>query len=221
MRVPDSSAAKADSDRKKEGSGGKRSEIRRREILEAAERVFGRSGYVAATTAEIAAEVGISQPALYRYFPSKRALFIEALALRQADLEACVRDALTEPGTPLEKLERIARRSTDLIFDHPEMAMLRIQATALGAQDDEVGRGVRETMTQMLEGHRALLEAAAREELLDARVDPELAAHVIAGLAYLLYAMLAVDHPTPSRAQGQRSIDGWLALFRAGRADGE
>lgn len=193
----------------------KRSEARRREILEAAERVFGRAGYATATTSEIAEEVGISQPALYRYFPSKHALFVEALALRQGDLDTCVHDALAAPGSALEKLERIARSSTDLIFDHPEMAMLRIQATALGAQDDEVGRGVRETITHMLDGHRALLENAAREHLLDARVDPSVAASVIAGLAYLLYATLVVNHPIATREQAHRSIDGWLALFAA------
>ena len=203
------------SDEKEKGRIGERARARRREILEAAERAFARAGYAGATTAGIARDVGLTQPALYRYFPSKRALFIEALALRQSDLEARVRDALTTPGSALEKLERIARASTDLIFDHPEMAMLRVQATAVGAQDDEVGRGVRETISRMLEGHRALLENAAREGRLDGRVDPETAAAVIAGLAYLLYATLAVDHPIATREAAHRSIDGWLALFAA------
>ena len=58
---------------------GRRALARRREIVEAAERVFGRAGYWSATMADIAAEVHITQPALYRYFRSKRDLFLEAL----------------------------------------------------------------------------------------------------------------------------------------------
>jgi len=212
--VPRRSATKARPKHPK----GQRSQARRREILEAAERAFGRSGYWGATLAEIAEEVGITQPALYRYFTSKRALFIEALALRQEDLEARVQGALAAPGSPLEKLERIARAATDLIFDHPEMAMLRVQATALGAQDDEVGRGVRETISRMLAGHQGLLEAAAAEGLLGANVAPATAASVIAGLAYLLYVTLTVGHPLASREEAHRAVDGWLALFAA--ADG-
>ena len=52
---------------------------RRQVVLETACRVFSRSSYRGATTADIAREAGISEPILYRHFGSKRDLYIACL----------------------------------------------------------------------------------------------------------------------------------------------
>jgi AcrR family transcriptional regulator len=54
-------------------------EVRRETVLDAAIRVFGRTSYRAAGTAEIAREAGIAEPTIYRYFDSKRDLYLAAL----------------------------------------------------------------------------------------------------------------------------------------------
>ena len=54
-------------------------EARRQAVLDTACRVFSRSSYRAATTAEIAREAGISEPILYRHFGSKRDLYLACL----------------------------------------------------------------------------------------------------------------------------------------------
>jgi AcrR family transcriptional regulator len=52
---------------------------RRRTIVQAALRVFSSGSYAGSTTAEIAREAGISEPVLYRHFPSKRELWAACL----------------------------------------------------------------------------------------------------------------------------------------------
>jgi AcrR family transcriptional regulator len=54
-------------------------EARRQDVLESACRVFTRSSYHGATTAEIAREAGITEPILYRHFGSKRDLYLACL----------------------------------------------------------------------------------------------------------------------------------------------
>ena len=54
-------------------------EARRAAVLDTACRVFSRSSYRGATTAEIAREAGISEPILYRHFGSKRDLYLACL----------------------------------------------------------------------------------------------------------------------------------------------
>jgi AcrR family transcriptional regulator len=54
-------------------------EARRAAVLETACRVFSRSSYRGATTAEIAREAGISEPILYRHFGCKRDLYLACL----------------------------------------------------------------------------------------------------------------------------------------------
>ncbi len=52
---------------------------RRRTIVQAALRVFSSGSYAGSTTAEIAREAGVSEPVLYRHFPSKRDLWAACL----------------------------------------------------------------------------------------------------------------------------------------------
>jgi AcrR family transcriptional regulator len=54
-------------------------EERRRAIVQAALRVFSSGSYAGSTTAEIAREAGVSEPMLYRHFPSKRDLWAACL----------------------------------------------------------------------------------------------------------------------------------------------
>ena len=48
---------------------------RRADILETAFPLFARQGYAGTTTRELAAAAGVTEPILYRHFPSKEALF--------------------------------------------------------------------------------------------------------------------------------------------------
>ena len=56
-------------------------ELVRTRILESAHRVFSQKGYREATMDEIAGGLGLSKPALYRYYTSKEELFREILGL--------------------------------------------------------------------------------------------------------------------------------------------
>jgi AcrR family transcriptional regulator len=60
------------------GPRGDRARARPREILDAARDLFSRKGFEATRMDEVAAAVGLTKPAVYRYFPGKDRL-IEAL----------------------------------------------------------------------------------------------------------------------------------------------
>ena len=52
--------------------------VRREEILASAITVFATKSYQGTTVRDIAKEAGVSEALLYKYFPSKKALFLEA-----------------------------------------------------------------------------------------------------------------------------------------------
>ncbi|ASY36116.1 MULTISPECIES: TetR family transcriptional regulator [unclassified Streptomyces] len=80
--------------------------LRRRELLEAADRVVLREGPGASMNA-IAAEAGITKPILYRHFGDKGGLY-RALATRHTDaLLAALRQALDAPAAT--RRERVRR----------------------------------------------------------------------------------------------------------------
>ena len=183
---------------------------RKQQIVEAAERIFGRRGLQAATTAEVASAVGVSQPALYRYFPSKRELFQAALALRQEKVSGVYAEHLASDATPLEKLRRIGHATIALAHRYPDMARLRLQVTAAAGADAELGKIVRATLDQLRSAHAALLQQAIDAGELAASVDPQLAAWEISGQAYVMYVAITLEHDAADPRFARRAFDAWL-----------
>ena len=89
---------------------------RRQLILEAARRVFLESGFSGARTRRIAEEAGITEALLYRFFPSKLAIY-EAAVLQP--LEAFVADMLAATGeieARSENREDGLRRINEMLY---------------------------------------------------------------------------------------------------------
>lgn len=83
------------------------SDERRAQIIETARILFCRYGCDQTTTSTLARAAGISEPVLYRYFPSKRALIVAVIRDAQAREEARCRRLLAENGHPLQAVQRI------------------------------------------------------------------------------------------------------------------
>ena len=81
-------------------------DARRLAVLDSAGRVFSRSSYRGATTAEIAREAGISEPILYRHFGSKRDLYLACMDEAWGSFRAVCEEALA--GDPERSLGAIA-----------------------------------------------------------------------------------------------------------------
>jgi AcrR family transcriptional regulator len=72
---------------------------RREEILAAALRLFAQYGLYGVSTRQIAAAVGVSQPTLYAYFPSKHDIAAELQERAFAELHARLITGIGEMGT--------------------------------------------------------------------------------------------------------------------------
>jgi len=108
---------------------------RRAQLLDVARRVFGTSGFHAASMETVAKEAGVTKPILYDHFPSKKDLY---LALLDADLGMLHEDVRAALDSPMGNRERI-RASFQAYFDfvdgHGEGFRLLMQET-VGAEDE-------------------------------------------------------------------------------------
>jgi len=105
---------------------------RRADVLRAAVPAFARGGYHGTSTEEVARAAGISQPYLFRLFPTKKALFLALVEqgfgrVRQAFVEA------VGERTGEEALEAIGEAYGELLRDRNE---LMLQMQCYGACDD-------------------------------------------------------------------------------------
>jgi AcrR family transcriptional regulator len=77
---------------------------REREILDAAERLFGERGYQGTSMDDIAAAVGVSKPLVYQYYGSKDGMFLACLSRLRAQLLDAVSDAVLAAADPEEAM---------------------------------------------------------------------------------------------------------------------
>lgn len=75
-------------------------ERRKELILDAAERVFGSKPFQSVGIRDIAEELGVSVGALYRYFPDKQSLFVEAFIRGAEELLEIIEKAVEGKSDP-------------------------------------------------------------------------------------------------------------------------
>jgi AcrR family transcriptional regulator len=111
-------------------------ERRRRELLEAADRVVLRDGPEASMNA-IAAEAGITKPILYRHFGDKSGLY-RALAKRHTDaLLETLRAALDSPGSRRDRVEATVDAYLAAIEARPQVYRFLMHPTEREGTDGE------------------------------------------------------------------------------------
>ena len=126
-------------------------EERRQCVLDAACRVFSKSSYRGATTAEIARESGITEPVLYRHFSSKRDLYLACLDAGWAHVRRLWDDALAhepDPGLQLGAMGRAyvqQQRTSDRIM----LSDLWIQALTEASGDPKIRRYLRDQVREV------------------------------------------------------------------------
>lgn len=92
-------------------------------ILDAAESLFARQGYQATTIKNVAAEVGVQGPALYKHFSSKRALFEEVLERLFAPFTALLSNAADRGWSQWETMQQhLANPNTSRIVAHATLS---------------------------------------------------------------------------------------------------
>ncbi|MFF7360679.1 TetR family transcriptional regulator [Streptomyces sp. NPDC008125] len=131
---------------------------RRESVIHAAITAFARGGYDGTSTETIARAVGVSQPYLFRLFPSKQAMFLAAA-------ERCLTDTmgiLLAAGEGEDAAQCMAAAYGRLIAEDPDKLLMQMQtyaavAAAEASGDHEFGVSVRACWARMWdEVHLAL-----------------------------------------------------------------
>lgn len=101
---------------------------RRRQIVEAAILEFATRGYRDVGTAEIARRVGVSEPAVYRHFASKMALYLAAIDHSTRVIDDAWQALVARAPTPLDALRAIGLWSYEQLRTEPPHFTLRARA---------------------------------------------------------------------------------------------
>ncbi|TDC96066.1 TetR/AcrR family transcriptional regulator [Actinomadura sp. 7K507] len=174
----------------------------RRELaVEAAMAEFAHGGYDGTSTWTIARRVGVSQPYMFRLFPTKHALFLAAA-------ERCfdgIEDVLRAAAAGLhgeDAMAAMAEAYGRLPLDEPDLLRMQLKVHAIAVRDEEVGRLGRIRWARLW---RVVSELSGEEP-------GEIAGFLSAGLLLNVVTAFGVPHATGDDLP--RSIADWAEGLR-------
>ncbi len=166
---------------------------RRKQLLDCALVLFSEQGYARATTAQLAKAAGVTEPIIYRHFPSKKALFIALIERTGDETLSRWKADLAGAGDPAERLHR-------LIGDNPMvtprgLSGYRVFLQAITETGDEE---IREALNRHIEKLHTFMCRELAEAQDKHRVTSRYSAEVLAwlliniGLGYGVLTAMAI-----------------------------
>ncbi len=169
-------------------------EARRAEIVAAVLHLAATQSPAHITTGDIAGELGFTQGAVFRHFPSKDAIWLAVLAWVDAELIAALERAAQEGRTPVDGLERVFMAHIRFVMAWPGVP--RILFHDLQRPDDTP---LKQRVRQLLGRYRQILarlfDAAARQGQVGGGLDTHAAATLFIGTiqGLVMQSMLAAS----------------------------
>ena len=146
---------------------------RRRQILDAAVRVFARQGYHACRVSDIADEAGVAYGLVYHYFRSKDEVMNELFTERWSLLLAAIEEADRGSGSGREKLDAVAGFIVDSYRHDPELMQVIIVEVTRAA--NSFGRTHLPEINKAYEAIEKIIADAQKAGDFRSDVDPRLA----------------------------------------------
>jgi AcrR family transcriptional regulator len=173
---------------------------RRAAVVETACRIFAKGSYRGSTTAQIARELGVTEPVLYRHFASKRELYLACLDEVWEQVRELWEKALAREPEPSNWLKAIgkayleARAAARIV-----LVDLWIQALTEAADDPEIRRALRD---QVREVHEFVADVIRRGQEVGG-ILPERNAAAEAWIFVSLGLLSTIDHRLGSLVGGE------------------
>jgi AcrR family transcriptional regulator len=162
----------------------KSAQDRKAEIVATAIRLAGTHGPDRVTTLQLAQEIGISQPAIFRHFPTKTDIWLAVGKAVAAHVSFA--DMPDAGDDPLATLNRLITRHLEQIVQTPAIPAI-LFSRELHAENEPLRRHFETVMTNRRAGLAGLIARAQASGQLDSYIPPEdlaaLLLAVIQGLA--------------------------------------
>jgi AcrR family transcriptional regulator len=164
---------------------------RRAVVVETACRIFAKGSYRGSTTAQIARELGVTEPVLYRHFASKRALYLACLDAVWERVRELWEKALAREPDPSNWIKAIgkayleARAAARIV-----LVDLWIQALTEAADDPEIRKALREQVREVHDFVADVIRRSQKQGGIVAERDAEAEAWIFISLGLLS----TIDH---------------------------
>lgn len=163
-----------------------KTEVRRNQIIEVARHMLATHGIDTLTTKALAAEVGVTEGALYRHFRSKRDILLGIIDEIEFRLQKRVEMQEQESVPALEALQK-------LLYDHLSRAERQRGVTFIVIAEVMLNGDthMRECMQAIIDKHLAIIEQMLRKGIEQGRIDPQIN---VSAAAVAFFGMVQAAH---------------------------
>jgi TetR/AcrR family transcriptional regulator len=163
-------------------------EARRASLLAAACALFATRSFRGTTTAEIAREAGVTEPVLYRHFPSKCALYLACMDRTWEQVKQLWAERLADEPDPGLWLAAIGRAFIEAEAEHPVVSPMWVQALAESSEDEKIAAYMRGHMREVHDHVAGVIRRAQEAGGIASERDPDAEAWIFIALGLLSMA---------------------------------
>lgn len=200
----------------------------RNDILDAADLLFGRLGFEAATTREIAEASGANKALIHYHFGGKEGLLDGVLDRYYTRLTAAIAASLTGEGDVRAKLHGLVEAYIDFLGENPNFFRIVQRESAGGPRMDRIVERMGSILGLGLPAIRAAFPVTAEGPLGAEHLAVSFYGAIITYFSYakVLEGLLGEDPLAPSKVAERKRHIHWMldtildALDRAGSGDG-
>ena len=179
----------------------KPTEVRRLEIIVAAQKIILTRGMGHLTIEAIAQEVGLTEGAIYRHFTSKQEVLLFLLEDVERTLFETLEKAKDKQGSSLMRLEEVLKADLSFLEGREGLSFIISQAGYLG--DPEIQDRVSRIVTRYLKTIEVILGEGVESGEIKQDIDREAAAILFLGMVQ------GCVTATSSRAIGDQGLVRW------------
>lgn len=151
--------------------------LKREAVLRSAVRTFNLRGFQAASLDEVAANLRISKPTIYRYLGNKEQVLLECVTRGLEMLQAAAIEAKSEAGSGLKRLSHFLRRYAEINMDDFGRCVIRTDEAVLSPEGRALFRALKAKIDRAM---RELIAEGIEDGSL-APLDVKMTAFTLAG----------------------------------------
>lgn len=168
-------------------------ENRLNDIILSSIETFSRTNYEKATTALLAKEAGVAEGTLYKYFPSKKELFLACCRYIEEQLIARY-DAIYREcsNRPLEYLKRVSASYLEFVRDNPSMRKF-LAFVLNNTFDEDFRRELEDFMNLNIRATEQMLRKGQEMGEIRGDLDPHVVAWFYVGAYFTIILMVEME----------------------------
>ncbi|MFO7559614.1 MAG: TetR/AcrR family transcriptional regulator [Desulfobacterales bacterium] len=190
-------------------------EERKKQILKSAVTVFAKSNYRSAKVVDIADEVAISEAMVYKYFPTKKSIFLAILAHMSARIIAFWKEEVKKEPDALTALKKMGLVYYERMKEHPNE--LKVQFQAISEIDDEdIARQLRKDHLKYIGFINSVLKKGVRQGIVKQNLNTEELSFLMNGGGIVLNMMQLLSFDITSfKTNPELLLDHFIEMIRA------